>query len=86
MATIGENSVAVRAAKARVKNHPMCGRFEDDGAAFIVYYPAGDWGVIYSGVRVSYRDGKLKSLEMMEERMERDWTRSFPGSRRHVGN
>jgi hypothetical protein len=87
MSTINQRVFDISAVKTRLKNHPMCGKFEDDGAAFIVYYPAGEWGVVYSGVRASYRDGKLKALEMLEERMERDWKRSFPAAESdYVGN
>lgn len=63
-----------------VKEHPMCGKLEDDGANFIVLYPCGDFGVVYEGVSSPYRTGKADALERLLSRMERDWQSSFPGA------
>ena len=75
-----KNFVAVIAAKTRVKNHPMCAKFEETGGAFMVTYPAGDFPV--DGVRVHYMSmGKRKALEILLDKMERHWVESFPASR-----
>ena len=67
---------AVVAAKARVKNHPMCAKFEDVGGA----YTAGDF--LVDGVRVHYVSmGKRKALEILLDKMERHWVESYPASR-----
>lgn len=82
---IVNNLAAFNKALADVKAHPMCAKFEDDGCAFIVTYPAGEFGVVYGGVRVHHRDlvgGKAKSLTNLLSRMERDWLNSFPGAKR----
>ena len=71
---------AVVAAKARVKNHPMCAKFEDVGGAYMVAYPAGDF--LVDGVRVHYVSmGKRKALEILLDKMERHWVERYPASR-----
>lgn len=80
--TIVDNLAAFNKALADVKAHPMCAKFEDDGCAFIVTYPAGEFGVVYGGVRAHHRDSKAKALTNLLSRMERDWLNSFPGAKR----
>lgn len=68
---------AVVKAKDAVLAHPMCGRLEDDGAAFLVIFPAGDFPV--DGVRVNYSGGKARALETCLGKMEMYWVQSYPG-------
>lgn len=71
-----ENYAAYLEALDAVRAHPMCAKFEDDGATFTVLYPAGDFHV--DGTRVCYTKGKRWALEQMLVRMERHWVDSYP--------
>lgn len=76
MTTIQDRIDAVECAKRKVKAHPMCLRLEDDGAAFLVVYPCGDFAV--QGCRSNYRDGKEAALLRLLQVMERHWVESYP--------
>lgn len=76
MDNIQSRTAAVETAKSEVLAHPMCGKFEDDGGAFLVIYPAGDFPV--DGVRVSYENGKAWALGILLQKMERHWQESYP--------
>jgi len=61
MSVIQERMQVVAELIEQVKAHPMCGKFEDDGACFLVIYPAGDFCV--HGCRAEYRQiGKAIAL------------------------
>lgn len=76
MSTIQDRIDAVERAKQEVRDHPMCLRLEDDGAAFFVIYPCGDFAV--QGCRSTYRDGKENALLRLLQVMERHWMESYP--------
>ena len=77
MPIIQERMAAVESKLEELKAHPMCGRFEDDGAYFLVIYPAGDFAV--HGCRAEYRHaGKSIALERLLGVMERHWMESYP--------
>lgn len=74
--SVQENIDKVAKAMDKVRNHCMCGRFEDDGARFTVFYPDGDFPV--NGVRVAYNEkGKAWALTKMLEKMELHWMESY---------
>ncbi len=77
MSDANENRAQVEAAMAAVLAHPMCGRLEDAGGAYTVWYPAGDFPV--HGVRASQEHGKRNALDLLLGVMERHWTASYPG-------
>ena len=76
MSDPNENRAAVEAALAAVQAHPMCGRLEDTGGMFTVWYPAGDFPV--HGVRASQERGKRNALDLLIGVMERHWRDSYP--------
>lgn len=82
MATLIERRVeAVARAIERVKNHPMCGRFIDDGSTYTVLYPPGDFRT--DGVRCSYGmvNSKSEALGRLLSVMEEEWSSSYPATR-----
>ena len=70
MNTPHDNVAAVTTLLAAVQVHPMCAKFQDDGAHYLVYYPEGYWP---DGARVSQGMGKAKALTLMIKVMERHW-------------
>lgn len=76
MANPLENKQAVDNLIVKIKDHPMCLTFEDQGGGYQVIYPEGEFKV--HGVRASAGGGKLKALYRILERMERDWIESYP--------
>lgn len=78
--SIQENIKALQNKYDAVKEHCMCRAIYDDGAYYRVLYPAGDWPDGVEGVQAGYLiTGKLTALTRMLDRMERDWSGSFPG-------
>ena len=82
MKSIRENIDAVQAAYDDLKAHCMCRAVRDEGIAFIVIYPDGDWPGGKDGLRCGYGirsgEGKEWALRRLIERMEQDWLNSFP--------
>ncbi len=77
MSIVKERTQAVVKLIEQVKVHPMCGKFKDDGAYFLVIYPNGDFCV--HGCRAEYRQaGKAVALQRLLSVMERHWIESFP--------
>lgn len=68
--TIQENIEAVRIMRQTVETHPMCASFEDTGSHYFVLYPRG---MCLDGCRVNYSESKLRALQRLHARMEKDW-------------
>ena len=59
-----------------IKAHPMCARFSEDQTAYSVFFPHG---FSLDGMRGSKKDGKVKILRVMIDKMERIWKDEWKG-------
>lgn len=71
MGLIQENINRYIHLEAQVKEHPMCFLYDETKAHIVVRYPFGVGGL--DGVRVSKTKGKANALDLLLERMEKDW-------------
>jgi len=58
----------------KIKNHPLCAQFTDDGFYYLVIYPKG---FQLDGTRVNYGTGKGIALERLLAAMNRHWDESI---------
>lgn len=79
MPNVNENSTRITDLIRRIKDHPLCLKFEESEDKYLVFYPVGDFAY-YSGIQAQYCMGKINGLTKILERMEQDWVSSYPGS------
>lgn len=59
-----------------LKNHHMCFELREDEYCYTVIFPVGDFSV--DGITCSKHIGKIKAIEKMIDRMEKEWNDSYP--------
>ena len=72
---IRENIERVEKLREAIKNHPMCGRYEESDSNITVIYPDGDF--LTHGCRARF-PSKAKSMQAVLDVMERHWMESYP--------
>ena len=76
MNDVRENVRRVTDARAKVQEHPMCGRMKEDAGRITVLFPCGDFPV--DGLTIQSSGGKVAALQVLLERMEQVWMESYP--------
>lgn len=74
-----ENAKRIAFYLKKVQGHPLTLHLQDDGVAFTVIFPDGDF--FSDGVMCRYLGqpgGKAKALSKILDELERRWIESFP--------
>lgn len=79
MLTPTQNLAQIDDLKAQIEGHPACANCKviDTGSHYRIIFPAG-MHPGYDGIQVSYRDGKIKALQLLLARAEQAWVESLP--------